>query len=286
MIVALLVVSVAVLIRREVRTDEPSSTTSTTMRQRHDGGRPTPALSAATSKAGRRIAGRVTADNRPVVRARVRLVGSAALDLVTDEFGHFDFGAMPVAAYSIGAFEPGRLAEVRNIDTRDQSFRADDLELALAPCEAALFGRVTDPSGAPIAGAEVLSRDVIGVATDEQGRYKLCRRRVALENEELRTIVRATGYAAQEVVTGTNGHAYDFVLVPEVALQERADHRRDRNRQDLRRMRARATGVSQRPPCALTARRAALLRARACTCRRNLLACAREDRAGRRPRDR
>lgn len=182
----------------------------------------TPTLAIVEPTAGRRIAGRVLVDGQPVAGARVRLVGAATDERTTDGAGRFDFGAMPKAAYAIGAIVPGRLAEVQAIDTRDPALHADALELVLLPCEASLVGHVTDPSGAPIANAEVLREDVIGVVTDAQGHYELCIRRVALTNEELRTIVRATGYAAIEVITTAQGHrASDFVLEPETVVRGR-----------------------------------------------------------------
>ncbi|MEP6865785.1 MAG: sigma-70 family RNA polymerase sigma factor [Deltaproteobacteria bacterium] len=222
LIIALLAGSVALIVRRDPA--PPRSASAGPSASTHEGrARPTlPASEAISARGGRRIAGRVTADGNPVVHARVKLVGTATLERTTDDTGHFDFGLMPMAGYSVGAIEAGRLAEVQRIDTRDSGLHADGLELVLLPCEGSLFGRVTDPSGAAIAGAEVLREDVIGINTDDQGRYELCIRRVALENDELRTVVRAPGFAAQELVTATHGHyAYDFILVPEALVRGR-----------------------------------------------------------------
>lgn len=165
--IALLVASLALVIRREVQTKESAEAAPTAVRDHLKSGRPTLTANAMLPKTGRRIAGRVTADGRPIAHARVKLAGVATAERLTDDDGRFDFGTMPAAPYALGALAPARLAAVRHIDTRDELVRADDLELALPPCEAALFGRVTDPSGAAISGAQVLNQDVIGVETDD-----------------------------------------------------------------------------------------------------------------------
>ena len=220
LLVALLLASIALVVRFRGESRGASSTASATTPRDAPGPRPALPSESGSPHVGRRIAGRVTADGEPVARARVRLVGATSAERTTDDAGRFDFGAMVPAVYSIGAIEPGRLAEVRRIDTRDPAVHSDALELALLPCESALFGRVTDAAGAPIRGARVLREDVIGTETDDQGRYELCIRRVALEMDELRTTVRAQGYAAQEVVTATHGHhAYDFILIPETVVR-------------------------------------------------------------------
>jgi RNA polymerase sigma factor (sigma-70 family) len=224
LLIALLAGGIALVVHREAAPSPRSGAVAAAGSATYDdGARPAlPASTMVADRGGRRIAGRVTADGDPVAHARVKLVGIANVERTTDATGHFDFGALPMAGYSIGAIEAGRLAAVRHIDTRDPALRADALELALLPCESSLFGRVTDPAGAPISGAEVLREDVIGVSTDDAGQYELCIRRVALENDELRTTVRAPGFAAQEVVTATHGHhAYDFVLAPEAVLRGR-----------------------------------------------------------------
>ncbi|HEY6034001.1 MAG TPA: sigma-70 family RNA polymerase sigma factor, partial [Kofleriaceae bacterium] len=220
LLVALLIGSVALAVRSRSESDGASSTATAATPRDAPGPRPALPSEGGLPQVGRRIAGRVTADGEPVARARVRLVGAVTVERTTDDAGRFDFGAMLPAVYSIGAIEPGRLAEVQRIDTRDRAVHSEALELALKPCESSLFGRVTDPSGAPIRGAQVLREDVIGVETDDQGHYDLCIRRVALEMDELSTTVRAQGYASREVVTATHGHhAYDFVLIPETVLR-------------------------------------------------------------------
>lgn len=219
LLVALLLGSVAMIVHRG-DPDRVSSTALPSVVRDAPGQRPALPASFNQPYAGRQIAGRVTAEGRPAVGARVRLVGLASVERVTDATGHFDFGPMVPAVYSIGAIEQGRLADVQRIDTRDPKLRSDALELALLPCDASLVGRVTDPAGTPIRGAQVMREDVIGTETDDQGHYELCIRRVALQLEELRTVVRAAGYAAQEVITGAHGrHAFDFMLIPETILR-------------------------------------------------------------------
>jgi len=180
----------------------------------------------------RRVAGRVMFDGAPVGGARVRLTSdlsrtglAAALDQRTRADGRFDFGVQPAREVELGAAAPGRLAAVAHVDLRDPTGRppADALELTLGGCLAAFHGTVSDASGTPIAGAELLREDVIGAQTDAAGRYELCMLPVAAAAEQLELVVRARGYGSLAIDAGLAGRErLDIVLTPEAVIDGRA----------------------------------------------------------------
>jgi len=151
----------------------------------------------------RRIAGRVVADGEPVTGALVRLSSEPSLaglvptlDQRTDGDGRFDFGSQLPRPYIVGASAPGKLAAIHHVDARAPAATTDALVLELDPCGVALYGKVTDSSGAAIPHARILREDVIGTEADGTGTYELCALSSGLSRVELRIVVRATGFGA------------------------------------------------------------------------------------------
>ncbi|HEV7556583.1 MAG TPA: sigma-70 family RNA polymerase sigma factor [Kofleriaceae bacterium] len=180
--------------------------------------------------ASRRIAGRVVADGEQVAGALVRLSSEPSLaglvptlEQRTDGDGRFDFGSQPPRPYVVGATAPGKLAAIHHVDARAPAATTDALVLVLDPCAVALYGKVVDSSGAAIPHARILREDVIGTETDGSGTYELCALPSGLSRDELRIVVRATGFGAVTTSLAPVDRArHDFVLSPEAAIGGRA----------------------------------------------------------------
>ncbi|MBL8624456.1 MAG: sigma-70 family RNA polymerase sigma factor [Myxococcales bacterium] len=180
----------------------------------------------------RRIAGRVVDGGAPAAGVLVRLTSDLslaglvpALEQRTDASGRFDFGEQVAREYAVGATAPARLAAIARVDLRQPSPRTptDALELALLPCAGAYFGRVLDVGGSPIAYAQLLREDVIGVEADADGRYELCVLPSAESVAQLRVVVRAPGYGAVVLERAPAGRVRrDLVLTPEAVIAGRA----------------------------------------------------------------
>jgi RNA polymerase sigma factor (sigma-70 family) len=187
--------------------------------------------------APRRIAGRVTFAGEPVAGAAVELASLAsesglvaAPRLVTGEGGEFDFGPRPAIEWSVRASAPGRTGAVVDVDLRSPipTPPADQLELALGPCDSAIFGTVGDASGGPIAGARVARIDRGGasvpggaaVETAADGSYELC---VAASTPYwMSAEVSAAGYGAVVVNARVSDRLrVDLMLVPEAVITGR-----------------------------------------------------------------
>jgi len=180
--------------------------------------------------AARRVAGRVVADGAPVAGARVRLTSdlsltgrSPARELRSDAHGRFDFGVQLARELTVSAAAADRLAAIEHVDLRDPGVTSDALELVLEPCLAALYGKVVDAAGTPIAHAQLLREDAIGSESTASGDYELCTRPRALTEQQLRVVVRADGYGAIMLDAGLPGRVrHDFVLSPEAVVAGRA----------------------------------------------------------------
>jgi RNA polymerase sigma factor (sigma-70 family) len=165
----------------------------------------------------------VLSDGAPASHARVRLIAAplATLEITSDEKGLFNFGEQPPREYSIGASLPGKLAAIRHIDLRDPGLAAE-VELVLGECAAGLYGRVTDASGTPIHGAQLLREGVVGTETDATGNYELCALPTAALVAELRLVVRADGFGTVVLPLAPVGRMRrDFVLAPEATITGR-----------------------------------------------------------------
>lgn len=179
----------------------------------------------------RRIAGRVVDDGVPAAGVLVRLTSELTLaglvptlEQHTDASGRFDFGEQVAREYVVGAAAPDRLAAIVRVDVRQPSPRTptDAIELALLTCAGAYHGRVLDVGGSPIAHAQLLREDVIGVEADADGRYELCVLPSAERVEQLRVVVRAPGYGAAVLERAPAGRVRrDIVLTPEAVIAGR-----------------------------------------------------------------
>jgi RNA polymerase sigma-70 factor (ECF subfamily) len=177
-----------------------------------------------------RIAGRVLFEGRPVAGAEVSLDSPLSVAAparfgrrrVSDAAGRFDFGAWPAWGYVVSASAAGRAPAVRFLRTGDPTMRppADELELVLTRCGAAVTGLVRDESGRGVpdvrvrAGTgELYGR---GVETDERGGFAICPPDGA---KHLR--VEADGYGARIVALAPGGPPVEIALAPEAILEGR-----------------------------------------------------------------
>ncbi len=180
----------------------------------------------------RRIAGRVLHDARPVAGARVVLMSDAARaglykapEVMTGADGAFDFGPQRAAEYDVSAITADHRFGYTNVASHDPVAepQPEQLTINLPACDHVLHGTVSDASGGPIAGAEVLPAwnswgwsypRGAGVATDASGHYELC-----IGAGRFTALVRAEGYgtlAIQETVIGRRRRDVD--LVPEAVI--------------------------------------------------------------------
>lgn len=168
----------------------------------------------------RLLRGRVVlSDGAPASGALVRLIATplATREIKTDHIGRFDFGEQAAREYSLGASMPGRLAAIQHVDLRNPAFA--DVELVLGECAAGLYGKVTDASGTPIHGAQLLREGVVGTESDATGNYELCALPTAALVAELRLLIRADGFGTIVLPIAPAGRMRrDFVLAPEASI--------------------------------------------------------------------
>ena len=173
----------------------------------------------------RRIAGRVTFAGDPVANATVELASELTdagllrpAKLRTGTDGRFDFGTQPPAKFSVAATAEKRSPAIVEVDTRDPTSVAGQLELRLGGCESALFGHVNDSSGGPIPSAEVClapPRASACVSADAAGAYTMC-----LSPSHNIIGVAATGYGGISDRFEYVGHRVqrDYMLTPEAVI--------------------------------------------------------------------
>ena len=175
--------------------------------------------------AARQIAGRVVFRGVTVANARVSLriaqqPDVAIADVMSDDHGAFSFGAPPAAAYTAIARATGTIAAIVEVDTHDPQARPDRLELVLGECVARAVGTVSDAEGAPIAKARVGERGLVGVETDDHGRYELCRSASAVS-----VTFAASGFGSVSTsFEGLGEITRDIVLAPEGVILGRVVH--------------------------------------------------------------
>lgn len=92
----------------------------------------------------------------------------------------------------------------------------------LGECAAGLYGKVTDASGTPIHGAQLLREGVVGTESDASGTYELCALPTAALVAEVRLVVRADGFGTVVLPVAPPGRMRrDFVLAPEASITGR-----------------------------------------------------------------
>ncbi len=172
--------------------------------------------------AGRRIAGHVLRAGQPARGAVVTLHAAAQSDLVIAKIvvaadGAFDFGERPAADYHVVASAGAETsAAIVDVSTRDPRRTSDRLVLTIGDCAWRVVGTVTDGAATPIAHANVRLRGLVGVETDAQGRFVLCR---PPSSQAVTVIAAADGYGTLVATTSMRGtERRDFVMVPEGVL--------------------------------------------------------------------
>ena len=176
----------------------------------------------------RRITGRVIADGKPAAGVLVRLTSELTdtgvipvRDLRSGADGRFDFGEQLPRPYVVAAAAPAKLAALRHLDLRDPT-APEDIELVLVSCVASLHGTVSDASGGPIAGAEILREGAIGTETATDGSYELCVLPTAASLSQLHLMVSADGYGTLGFGASPSGRVRrDLVLSPEAVVTGR-----------------------------------------------------------------
>jgi protocatechuate 3,4-dioxygenase beta subunit len=172
----------------------------------------------------RRIAGRVTLDEKPAAKATVTLTSmltragrTKAVDVSAAADGTFDLGTWPAGRYMIIATAPDVRGAVLPLDLADLSLATDALELRLHACDVRLSGVVSDAVGAPIEGAKIGADGFAVAITDAKGAYSIC-----VPWGDLNLEYSADGYGA--VVLGfwiVGSTTQDVVLVPAAAVAGR-----------------------------------------------------------------
>lgn len=182
-----------------------------------------PAWFARSGLPNKRIAGRVTAEGKPVDGASVTLhsiltrTNSTAVVMGrTGPDGTFDFGLRLAAYYDVAASAPGLIAHIESVNLADPVRKpaADRLELKLSGCASTIVGTIMDSSGGPIVGASVRMRGIVGTDANAGGMYKLCVPRALIELE-----FSADGYGGVVIQVNVQGDTEkDVVLVPEASI--------------------------------------------------------------------
>jgi len=180
----------------------------------------------------RKIAGHVTYDGKPSGGAHVVLQWTATQagalpppTVLTDQTGAFDFGQRPAERYTVSASSEGATAAVVEVDLRDPMLvpPPDAIELALGACTHALAGTVSDASGGPIVGATIARQRTAGVASGNDGSYRLC-----LPIGPQTIVVTADGYGGLVLTVDIRGQVRrDILLAPGGAITGKVVRKRD-----------------------------------------------------------
>jgi protocatechuate 3,4-dioxygenase beta subunit len=186
------------------------------------------AWSADRNATARRIAGRVTYRGAPVKDAVVSLHSMpsrahvvAPIELRTDANGRFDFGTRAPAMYFVAASSPNTTAAIIDLSLADPTLKptSEQLELQLGECSAVIEGTIYDASENPLPKMHVrrggsYGSGLVGVETDERGRYRLC-----MPVGEVAVEYGGDGFGAVRLTIDVSGETHrDVVLVPEATL--------------------------------------------------------------------
>jgi protocatechuate 3,4-dioxygenase beta subunit len=169
----------------------------------------------------RRIAGRVTLDDKPVAGAKVTLsnqlvhAGAGEPTIVTTGAdGHFDLGEWPIAFYGIAAEAPDAQTFVDGFDLGDSTFASDSMTIRLRRCDLRVSGVVTDANTTPIADATIQRSQFVIARTNARGEYSAC-----VGYGELELDYSADGYGAVAIGFDILGSVtQDVVLVPAASV--------------------------------------------------------------------
>ena len=173
----------------------------------------------------RKIAGKVIFAGKPVEGAIVRLALDAHFGVLqqlaeakTGADGTFDFGPRPAARFNVSAEATGRKPAQRTVASADPKTKPDQLVLELGECSSRLFGAILDASGGAIAKAKLRVAGLAGAESDTNGQYSLCIQSSSGPTSDT-VRIEADGYGTIAVGVNLSGELrYDFVLVPEAVL--------------------------------------------------------------------
>lgn len=194
---------------------------------RHEVGR-VPEWAMQASAPGRRIAGHVVSNGKPVPAATVRLGLQVDGDLVqplaeltATPDGVFDFGVQPAAQFAVSAQAEGHAGASVVVANADPLMASDDLLVVLEDCRWRMEGTVSDASGGGIAKAHLSVDGLGGADTDAAGHYSMCLspRMGTFDTPQQVVRLEADGYGTttDRVMLASASHQ-DFVLVPEAVL--------------------------------------------------------------------
>lgn len=174
---------------------------------------------------GRRIAGRVTLEGKPMPGATVRLgsmtgdgggrVAEELASVRTNPDGAFDFGVQTAATFVVSAEASDTTPASIVIATANPRTKTESIVLDLGTCRARLHGTIVDASGGGIAKARLsIAGGLGGSDASASGQYSLC---VPMGDSRVRIV--ADGYGALDLPIHLVGALQrDFELVPEAVL--------------------------------------------------------------------
>jgi hypothetical protein len=167
------------------------------------------------------VSGHVLANGNPAADVAVQLAFEAGIGVLggspvlvtqakTGADGAFGFGKQPSGEYIVSAVASGYMPVQITINPEAASSHYDSIILALKPCQASLYGSVTDSDGVPIAGARVAA-GIGGVASGSDGKYSIC---VRTGTDTI--TISGSHYSEQSIAMRIFGDTKrDFELIPE-----------------------------------------------------------------------
>ncbi|MFT3698061.1 MAG: sigma-70 family RNA polymerase sigma factor [Kofleriaceae bacterium] len=192
-----------------------------------------PAWLAQKNVKGRRLAGHVVFDGKPVAGASVRLgillsyphalpsvnTGGAPYapvgKVATNAAGEFDFGVVPPVNFVVSADAEGHAPTSIGVSISNPKTDTEHVTLVLGECRTRVVGTVRD-SASPVAHARLAVAGVSGTESDAKGMFTLCM--PVTEYPNIR--VDADGYSSINIqVPAVAGELHrDIVLVPEATI--------------------------------------------------------------------
>ena len=167
----------------------------------------------------RPIAGTVVFEGQPVPGAAVALHVAtqreiAIAEAVTGPAGTFRFRVPRTTSYVVTASAPGHSPAISGVELEDPRVQPEALVLALGDCTWRTVGTVADTEGVAIPRAVLRIDAVVGVDSDADGHYELCR-----PAGSALVTVSAAGYGRVTAELEFRGAIRrDFTLAPEAVL--------------------------------------------------------------------